>query len=189
MSDNARRKLLKSIAAGSGAIAAGNSLPESWSHPVVDTVMLPGHAQTSLVCGTLPLGNPGEISATMTYPTAQQTGLALLASDGTTIDFPIVYDGSPISISASGLPDDLYYLIAGVILGTPLPVQVTLVTEGGTQVFNTSVPNAPSFPADFTLIAEITIPGGSCPGGSGTYPGPIPPPPPSTVPNPGASNW
>ena len=51
MSDNksseSRRKLLKSIAAGSGAIVAGKSLPESWSRPVVDSVMLPAHAQTS----------------------------------------------------------------------------------------------------------------------------------------------
>jgi hypothetical protein len=42
-----RRKLLKSIAAGSGAIVAGKSLPESWSRPVVDSVVLPAHAQTS----------------------------------------------------------------------------------------------------------------------------------------------
>ncbi|MCK5359529.1 MAG: hypothetical protein KAJ95_02825, partial [Gammaproteobacteria bacterium] len=47
MSDQSRRKLLKSIAAGSGAIVAGKSLPESWSRPVVDSVLLPAHAQTS----------------------------------------------------------------------------------------------------------------------------------------------
>jgi|GEM_PF-1175315 len=46
-SGESRRKLLKSIAAGSGAIVAGKSLPESWSRPVVDSVMLPAHAQTS----------------------------------------------------------------------------------------------------------------------------------------------
>ena len=47
MSDNKRRKLLKSIAAGSGAVIAGKNLPESWSQPIVDSVMLPTHAQTS----------------------------------------------------------------------------------------------------------------------------------------------
>jgi len=47
MSNSSRRKLLKSIAAGSGAIVAGKSLPESWSRPVVDSVILPAHAQTS----------------------------------------------------------------------------------------------------------------------------------------------
>ena len=46
-SGESRRKLLKSIAAGSGAIVAGKSLPESWSKPVVDSVMLPAHAETS----------------------------------------------------------------------------------------------------------------------------------------------
>ncbi|MCK5359783.1 MAG: hypothetical protein KAJ95_04110, partial [Gammaproteobacteria bacterium] len=61
--------LLKSIAAGSGAIAAGKSLPESWSKPVVDSVILPAHAQTSppgvtgitdlrLVSTTLTIGGP-----------------------------------------------------------------------------------------------------------------------------------
>ena len=47
-SSESRRKLLKSVAAGSGAIVAGKSLPESWSKPIVDSVMLPAHAQTSL---------------------------------------------------------------------------------------------------------------------------------------------
>ena len=47
MSDKSRRKLLKSIAAGSGAIVAGKNLPESWSRPVVDSVMLPAHAETT----------------------------------------------------------------------------------------------------------------------------------------------
>lgn len=46
-SNENRRNLLKSIAAGSGVIVAGKSLPESWSRPVVDSVMLPAHAQTS----------------------------------------------------------------------------------------------------------------------------------------------
>ena len=46
-SNESRRKLLKTIAAGSGAVIAGKSLPENWSRPVVDSVMLPAHAQTS----------------------------------------------------------------------------------------------------------------------------------------------
>ena len=47
MSDQSRRKLLKSIAAGSGAVIAGKSLPEKWSRPIVDSVVVPAHAQTS----------------------------------------------------------------------------------------------------------------------------------------------
>ncbi len=48
-SNESRRKLLKSIAAGSGAVVAGKSLPESWSKPIVDSVMLPAHAATTIV--------------------------------------------------------------------------------------------------------------------------------------------
>ncbi len=46
-SNDSRRKLLKSIAAGSGAVVAGKSLPESWSKPIVDSVLLPVHAETT----------------------------------------------------------------------------------------------------------------------------------------------
>jgi hypothetical protein len=42
-----RRKLLKTIAAGSGAVIAGKNLPDNWVRPVVDSVTLPAHAQTS----------------------------------------------------------------------------------------------------------------------------------------------
>lgn len=42
-----RRELLKTIAAGSGVVIAGKSLPDSWRRPVVDAVMLPAHARTS----------------------------------------------------------------------------------------------------------------------------------------------
>ncbi len=42
-----RRKLLKSVAAGGGAILAGRTLPEKWGRPVVDSVLLPAHAQAS----------------------------------------------------------------------------------------------------------------------------------------------
>ncbi len=46
-SNDSRRKLLKSLAAGSGAVVAGKSLPESWSKPIVNSVLLSVHAETS----------------------------------------------------------------------------------------------------------------------------------------------
>lgn len=46
-SNESRRKLLKSIAVGSGALIAGKSLPEKWSAPVVESVLLPVHAATT----------------------------------------------------------------------------------------------------------------------------------------------
>ena len=42
-----RRQLVASIATGSGAVIAGKQLPESWSKPVVNSVLLPAHAETT----------------------------------------------------------------------------------------------------------------------------------------------
>ncbi len=53
-SNDCRRKLLKSMAAGSGAIVAGKSLPESWTKPVIDSIVLPAHAALTDGSGGLP---------------------------------------------------------------------------------------------------------------------------------------
>jgi len=75
-SSESRRKLLKSIAAGSGAIVAGKSLPESWSRPVVDSVILPAHAQTSP-------GFDGNYTGALNFGSLNlgDTMLAMLVSD------------------------------------------------------------------------------------------------------------
>ena len=40
----ARRRLLKSLAAGGGVWTGSKVLPENWTRPVVDSVILPAHA-------------------------------------------------------------------------------------------------------------------------------------------------
>ena len=42
-----RRKLLKTLAAGGGVAVTGGSLPQSWTKPVVNSVLLPVHAVTT----------------------------------------------------------------------------------------------------------------------------------------------
>lgn len=44
-SSDYRRTILKSIAASSGVVVAGKSLPKSWSKPVIDSIVLPVHAE------------------------------------------------------------------------------------------------------------------------------------------------
>ena len=101
-SRGSRRKLLKSIAAGSGAIVAGKSLPESWSRPVVDSVMLPAHAQTSppssLSC------SPSSVSTTA-------------VSDDSQDDIYIIFDGTTVCTverGADDLPDSPTDAVIGI---------------------------------------------------------------------------
>jgi len=46
---NNRRKLLKALTLGGGAVTI-TKLPTTWSKPVLESVMLPAHAQTSGLC-------------------------------------------------------------------------------------------------------------------------------------------
>ena len=42
-----RRALLKGIVAGSAVVGGAKTLPEQWSKPLTDSVVLPGHARTT----------------------------------------------------------------------------------------------------------------------------------------------
>jgi len=91
-SDESRRKILKSIAAGSGAIVAGKTLPENWARPVVDSVILPSHAQTSC---------PGLVNSVPSSLTVQSlVGAPGIDPDG----IEILFDGCT-SLTMSGLDD------------------------------------------------------------------------------------
>jgi len=46
--ETSRRKLLKATAAGGGVAIGLNRLPDEWGKPVIDTVVLPAHAVTSV---------------------------------------------------------------------------------------------------------------------------------------------
>lgn len=45
--DRTRRKVVKGLAAGAGALAAYHTLPFNWSTPIIEQIFLPAHAQTS----------------------------------------------------------------------------------------------------------------------------------------------
>ena len=46
-----RRALLKGIVAGSAVVGGSKALPEQWSKPLTDSVVLPSHAQTTVDYG------------------------------------------------------------------------------------------------------------------------------------------
>lgn len=134
-SSESRRKLLKSIAVGSGAIYAGRNLPESWSRPVVDAVVLPAHAQTSppgvtgitdlrLASTTLTIGGPsvayeidlnnatGTTLSVLSVQGIIQQGVASRAAGGFLVGFSTSCNGGAVGELPPGSCTQAFTLIA-----------------------------------------------------------------------------
>ena len=56
--ENSRRRALKSALLTGGIVAGSNVLPQKWARPVVDSVILPSHADTTDDSGNLAEGQP-----------------------------------------------------------------------------------------------------------------------------------
>ena len=106
-SDESRRKLLKSIAAGSGAIVAGKSLPENWTKPIVNSVVLPAHAVTSGQAPSSPPSSPPTTTVTFVStaaPFGSNTSPGPDISNAARIDLPTLLTVSP----APSAPNDAF---------------------------------------------------------------------------------
>lgn len=104
----ARRRLLKVLASGSGAVVGMKTLPAHWTQPVLDTVALPAHAQTS----------PEGLSLTCSIDNIQSdNGFPATPTLVVTVSGAVVGNGDP-----SGIQID----IEGVLTesGTPAPETV-----------------------------------------------------------------
>lgn len=122
---------MKGLAVGSGAVIAGKSLPDNWMRPAVDSVILPAHAQTSV------LGSSGP--ATLVRVTQNQLD-----------------DGSLLAnVKDTLLPQ----AIADVLVSTSIPqVCVEPVRIGGEQPDVVNV-KAMSVRDEKCLISEMLMAG------------------------------
>jgi len=76
---SSRRKILKSIAIGGGAVVTAKSLPQQWTKPVLDQVMLPAHAEMSgVAAGTYVTGSPLSLNFNQKKPDFAEEQYALL---------------------------------------------------------------------------------------------------------------
>ncbi len=137
-----RRKVLKSIAAGSGVVLAAKSLPEKWTKPVVNSVMLPAHAQTSqltyscaitgqgsLFINVIPI--PGPVTYTITNTgTGPLTGpnISVTPSSGT-MGGPITFNTIPGVLPNPLAPGDTTSIgLTNIDTTTCLPAGSGLIT-------------------------------------------------------------
>ncbi len=144
----ARRRVLKTLAAGGGVVVAGKTLPQSWYKPVVETVVLPAHAQTS-GCGEATF-----IRATSPNSENGGTERFILIVDDSDNVLARCGGGGDIVAEVSSLPAGVYQIF-GDSAG-PLNHTVRITTECGTTTVS-----APTDEGGCNfLIATVTLPDG-----------------------------
>ena len=137
-----RRKMLKSMAVGGGAVVAGKSLPDQWAKPMVDSVLLPTHAQTS------PIELTCTLVASMQAESSADGGLGSFAVPGSYTT--AATDGANLTVTPqvsvpAGITDgfNLTTVVTGGDISLPPPADlnqnVTPDPTNGAIVFNTIV--------------------------------------------------
>ncbi len=150
---NERRNLLRALTLGGGAVAA-TRLPATWSKPVVDSVTLPAHAQTSLVSvsGGL-LFNVNSVDATpldLLVPRA----MAQFSSVATaTVCFDPGPDGEILVRALVDINDGCYHDIAYLTGTATQGVDTALILQKG-----------PCFGTDLVAMVNVTLSGTSASG-------------------------
>ncbi len=110
--NHARRKLLKQMAIGSGAITGFYLLPKKWTTPIIDSIIIPAHAQTSNPEVTFDInctaGVPSEGAQCSTIAQSFILDGSVSASDGrdmTGVPLNVAYRGA---IQAGGFGVDTF---------------------------------------------------------------------------------
>lgn len=120
MSNEQRRRLLKSLLVGSGAAVMRNDLPQSWHKPIIESIVLPAHAGVSSDIATYTASGATGIRVSQNG-NESETGLA--SAIGSLIPLANAQIGQPQG-------NDGWYVcaVANIPGGT---AQVTLAGMGG----------------------------------------------------------
>ena len=96
-----RRQLLKKLAMGSAVITGQQVLPSEWSKPLVNSVIIPAHAQLSPPSGGSPAGDRGALADD--FP---DVGPAADGDPANDTDFTLPQDGADSGVDGSGVDSD-----------------------------------------------------------------------------------
>jgi hypothetical protein len=182
--NQARRKTIKKLVIGAGALAGYSMLPEKWTKPVIEQIILPAHAQTSGITLinplTLTLLSGTQSSATVSIrvsgavrpPTANLAVFLQVvgALGGNTVSSPVPEEG--ILQKTFAALDDL--LVSEAMAAEPCPQLSQQVSSAEDGSFSadfeiscgpgiTSVSATATLSTSFGIAAEgiLLIPAGS----------------------------
>lgn len=125
-----RREVLKALAAGSGALAAAAFLPGRWAKPLVQTGVLPAHAQSSRCAISLAIDGIGQCDC----QGGNRASLTYTPTDSPPTGVQATYDGQPA------------------------PTNSLIASSPGFFAFNFGLPQGPF--ETFTLVIDVTFENG-----------------------------
>jgi len=138
-----KRKSLKKIAGATSIGFAAISLPKSWTKPVLNSVVLPAHAQTSM-------DNQAPIGQNVTVDAFGDTGLIIELG-------PLISDpeGNPITIIivASGVIAPTTFTINAVLQGEQLNVNTSGVGSAGSAFVDYQLSDG----MNMSVVYRVTI--------------------------------
>ncbi|MCI5126472.1 MAG: hypothetical protein D3925_18840, partial [Candidatus Electrothrix sp. AR5] len=169
--NQARRKTIKKLVIGAGALAGYSMLPEKWTKPVVEQIILPAHAQTSGITLvnplTLTLLSGTQSSATVSirvsgavHPPTANRAVFLVAQrglvGGTTRHPSLIPEKNILQEAVATVQD---FLVSEAVAAEPCPQLTQQVTSGGDGSFSADFeigcgPGITSVSATATLSAS-----------------------------------
>ncbi len=176
----ARRRLLLTLAATGGAFAAANVLPRQWTRPIIDTIVVPAHAQaTGPVLGLFTTSGPqASIFDLLVAPVhAAPAGGVTVGNASFDVAWDLVEDGysfcaSGVFFSGNGAPFVFLVNGLGARKGNALSdIDISANTETGNEVngnlvvFNQTVDGSQlTFDTSFQSASTsgTAVPGGEC---------------------------
>jgi hypothetical protein len=107
----ARRRVLRTLALGSGVISTAKNLPDTWSRPVINSVVLPAHAQTSSMAysatGVVQLDSPLDMLVPRALANSLPKNICINVSNGQASVQVQYGDPGPVYTGSGSLPFSL----------------------------------------------------------------------------------
>ena len=154
-----RRKLVKTLVAGGGVAASVPMLPRQWKKPIVDTVLLPAHAQSSPL-GTIRISTfvdgsgDGAVSGPYNAGTHEITAAILAAEDD---DDTYVNGIQATLVPPPAVPQQVSFsLVSDITHDNTFNTTATAATGTGLAVFSDATDNnEPSDGIDFRRTVSV----------------------------------